>query len=155
MRYVNAVFGQQILQEPNVPIPSFVPFVSLNINFNSSSNSKKSRCTIRNQFKKLRVGYALQLAISNAKTQHSHKQCCIVSNIAVYSRKKTDFKMKSVFFQLYSPYGESYCFAVIFGLRPSDIRFASLKANIISLKPTVSISLSQRENITPTKSEYR
>lgn len=37
------------------------------------------------------------------------------------------------FFQLYSPYGEWYCCAVIFGFLPSDIRFASARANIISL----------------------
>ena len=37
------------------------------------------------------------------------------------------------FFQLYSPYGEWYCCAVIFGFLPSDIRFASVRANIISL----------------------
>ena len=29
--------------------------------------------------------------------------------------------------QLYSPYSELYCFAVIFELRSSDIRFASFK----------------------------
>ena len=40
-------------------------------------------------------------------------------------------------------------------LKPSDIALrAVLVANIISLKPQVSISRSQRENITPTKSEY-
>ena len=31
--------------------------------------------------------------------------------------------------------GELYCFAVIFGLRPSYIAFGSFKANIIQLKP--------------------
>jgi len=40
-------------------------------------------------------------------------------------------------------------------LKPSDIALlAVLEANIISLKPQVSISLSRSENITPTKSEY-
>ena len=40
---------------------------------------------------------------------------------------------EQLLFQLYSPYGEWYCCAVIFGFLPSDIRFASVRANIISL----------------------
>ena len=38
-----------------------------------------------------------------------------------------------VLFRLYSPYGACYCSAVICGFLPSDIRFASVSANIISL----------------------
>ena len=51
--------------------------------------------------------------------------------------------------QFYSPYGEFYCFAVIFRLRPSDIAFGSFEANKIKLKPNASISLlPQGNNIT-------
>jgi len=40
-------------------------------------------------------------------------------------------------------------------LKPSDIALrAVLEANIISLKPQVSISLSRSENITPPRAEY-
>ena len=71
------------------------------------------------------------------------------------SQKKSTCYCKC-FFQLYSPYGELYapsvrdiCFASDIGLRPV------LKANIISLKPQVSIShFAQAKYITPSKTEY-
>ena len=39
--------------------------------------------------------------------------------------EKISCSFEQEFFQLYSPFGELYCSAVIFGLCPSDIRFAS------------------------------
>ena len=57
-------------------------------------------------------------------------------------------------FQLYSPYGEWYCCAVIFGFLPSDIRFASARANIISLCRRHNISFATGKNITPSGARY-
>ena len=43
--------------------------------------------------------------------------------------KKNRLRKQTVF-QLYSPYGELYCFAVIFGFQPSDIALRQLKRRI-------------------------
>ena len=49
----------------------------------------------------------------------------VTSSTLVSSSRKNSCSKEQEFFQLYSPFGELYCSAVIFGLRPSDIRFAS------------------------------
>ena len=57
--------------------------------------------------------------------------------------------------QFYSPLGEFYCFAVIFGLRRVIFASRVLEANRISLKPQgFNITIAISDNITPTKSEY-
>ena len=57
-------------------------------------------------------------------------------------------------FQLYSPCGEFYCYAVIFGFQPSDIALRQLKANIISLRQRRNITFAKGENITPNEVRY-
>ena len=70
------------------------------------------------------------------------------------ARKKHICK-QMCFFQLYSPCGELYCFAVIFGLRRVIFASRVLEANRISLKPQgFNITIALSDNITPTKSEY-
>ena len=57
--------------------------------------------------------------------------------------------------QFYSPLGEFYCFAVIFGLRRVIFASRVLEANRISLKPQgFNITIAISDNITQTKSEY-
>ena len=62
--------------------------------------------------------------------------------------EKTLVRKNKSFFQLYSPYGELYCFVVIFGLRPSDIASRVWGANIISLLPRQKYHYDARNNIT-------
>ena len=62
------------------------------------------------------------------------------------ARQKKSNCVLQLLFQLYSPCGELYCYAVIFGFQPSDIALRQLKrANIISLR--------QRRNITFAKAK--
>ena len=89
---------------------------------------------------------------SSGKTQHF--DCCIRRFESCHPSQKKTIAKEIVFFS-YIRLTASYigctsyiCFASDIGLRPV------LRANIISLKPQVSISLSRRENITPSKTEY-
>ncbi len=55
--------------------------------------------------------------------------------------------------QLYSPYGELYCFAVVFGFHPSYIRSASLDGEYnITKIDRLSYHFANRQNITATVS---
>ena len=74
------------------------------------------------------------------------------SNPAIPARKK---HAQACFFQLYSPCGEFYCFAVIFGLRRVVFASRVLEANIISLRNEVEqYHFCASKNITLTKSAY-
>ena len=58
---------------------------------------------------------------------------CSHTSVSLCGTMKKAIAFSNCFFQLYSPCGEWYCYAVIFGFLPSDICFASVRANIISL----------------------
>ena len=57
----------------------------------------------------------------------------VTGSIPVSSSMKKAIAKSNCFFQLYSPYGERYCCAVIFAFPPSDIRLARVRCeyNII------------------------
>ena len=59
--------------------------------------------------------------------------CFLIKSVMNTRTMKKAIAFCNCFFQLYSPYGAWYCCAVIFGFLPSDICFASVRANIISL----------------------
>ena len=68
------------------------------------------------------------------------------------ARQKKSNCVLQLLFQLYSPCGELYCYAVIFGFQPSDIALRQLKrANIISLRQRRNITFATGKNITPSE----
>ena len=64
----------------------------------------------------------------------------VTGSIPVSSSMKKAIAKSNCFFQLYSPYSECYGCAVLVGVPPSDIRFSSVRVNIISLLPQAKIS---------------
>ena len=61
---------------------------------------------------------------------------------------------QACFFLLYSPFGEFYCFAVVFGFSPSDIRYASLGGEY-NITATIGSNITVAcNNITLTRSAY-
>ena len=78
---------------------------------------------------KLNIGVS-----SSGKTQHF--DCCIRRFESCHPSQKKASR-KTCFFQLYSPCGEFYCFAVIFGLRRVVFASRVYEANIISLRNEV------------------
>ena len=71
--------------------------------------------------------------LCNGSTADSDSVCGS-SKLSFPARKK---HAQACFFQLYSPCGEFYCFAVIFGLRRVVFASRVLEANIISLRNEV------------------
>ena len=57
------------------------------------------------------------------------------------------------FFQFYSPCGEFYCFAVIYGFQPSDIALRQLKKRIEYHCDEVAISLLRKQKYHAEQSE--
>ena len=69
-------------------------------------------------------------ALIAQSVEHAAVNRSVTGSSPVWGARKNSCSKEQEFFQLYSPFGELYCSAVIFGLRPSDIRFASFKGRI-------------------------
>ena len=85
--------------------------------------------------------------LCNGSTADSDS-ACEGSNPSSAAMKKALANCKC-FFQLYSPYGEWYCYAVIFGCLPSDIRFASVSDEYNINVPQAQYHFCVGKNITP------
>ena len=73
-------------------------------------------------------------------------------NLGLFDRLRTC--NRKCYFQLYSPYGEWYCCAVIFGFLPSDIRFASVSDEYNITVPQAQYHFCVGKNITPSAARH-